>query len=413
MANFWFVSAPMRSHTDWGGMYLTAEQLKRTGHRVRWLSGPEIAGLFRASPVPFHPLPQTGWHWPPPLALSSYDPAAALKLRYTRALDTWLTVDQVEAGCEALLQCAKESGPPDAIISEPFLPAAALAAEALAVRFVVAGMPAIRPLAREYLQPIQMELAEESADRLNQLCARFGVVGRNFSGGATPSVQSQELHLSYFTKRWYLADAAKLLPQNVYCGGLISPAHKNSRLKWLQDIPEENPLALITLGTTFKGNLRLYSRAAQAVSRAGCVPIITLGNLPLSAAEKQALLSSLPPRTHLLQWVPFRHILPRISLAIQHGGMGTTHAILLHGIPQIVLPQVADQRVQAKRVTQAKVGLHLSAHDVQQGKLFDAANALLNDPSVLENCCLFAGEMRALGGPIKAAETLAHIASTG
>lgn len=413
MANFWFVSAPIRSHTDWGGMHLTAEELNRAGHRVSWLSGPEIDGMFCNSQISFHSLQETGWHWPPPMDLKSHPPAEAMKLRYTRALDTWLTVERVKAGGEDIIKCAKENGQPDAIISDPFLPAAALAAEALAIPFAVAGIPAMRPLTREDLLPIQNELAKASKNRLKELCTHFAVQGRNISGGATPRVQSQELHLSYFTKRWYLADEAKLQPQNTYCGGLIPTTHTDSRLKWLQDIPDEKPLALITLGTTFKGNLGLYSRAANAASRAGCVPIIVLGNLPLSTEEKQALISTLPPMSRLLQWVSFRHILPRIKLAIQHGGMGTTHALLLYGIPQIVVPQLADQRVQAKRVAQAKVGLHLNAHEVQWGKLDEAAHALLSAPSVRENARLFAEEMQSLGGPIKAAETLSQFARTG
>ena len=44
---------------------------------------------------------------------------------------------------------------------------------------------------------------------------------------------------------------------------------------------------------------------------------------------------------------------------------------------QIVVPHAADQRIQARRVAEAKVGLHLTAHDVRQGQLREGVRALL------------------------------------
>jgi UDP:flavonoid glycosyltransferase YjiC (YdhE family) len=86
--------------------------------------------------------------------------------------------------------------------------------------------------------------------------------------------------------------------------------------------------------------------------------------------------------------------------------MGTTHAAIVHGIPQLVVPHAADQRGQARRVAQAKVGLNLTAHDVQRGMLLEGAKALSQDEQVKANARKLAAEFAALGGPERAAKAI-------
>lgn len=331
-------------------------------------------------------------------------------LRYRRALDTWLSEDLVSEAVEALLALAAETGRPDLIATDPFLPAAALAAEALDVPLVVCGWPAQRSLDSEQLFPVQQALGTESQGRIARLLARFGLKGVNFSAGPTPAVLSPYLHICYFTPGWYAADADTLLPHNLYVGGFPQPPDGDPPA-WLTDIPIETPLALITLGSAFTGDLGFFSWAAQAAARVGLLPIVVIGTNPIVPAEKAALKAALPPGTRLLNWVDFDHLLPRVRLAVHHGGMGTTHAVAVHGIPQLVVPHAADQRAQARRVAQAKVGLHLTAHDVRNGALLQGAQALLRDERVQANARCLAAEMAALGGPPRAAATLIELAA--
>src|SRR5262245_42776799 len=133
MAKFWFISAPLFGHLDWGGFLKTAQVLQRQGHDVAWVSENAIGGAVTRAGIPFAPVRRTGWLWPPPPApdLSSIPPQEAVMLRYRRALDTWLSEDWVGEGVESLLELARDLGTPDVIVTDPFLSAAALAAEAL------------------------------------------------------------------------------------------------------------------------------------------------------------------------------------------------------------------------------------------------------------------------------------------
>lgn len=411
MANIWFVSAPLFGHLDWGGFLKTAQAMQAQGHTVRWVSQEPILPFVQEKGLAVSAIPATGWLWPPPPApdLNTIPPQEAMFLRYKRALDTWLTTDLVIEGTHALLDLADDLGPPDIIATDPFLTASALAAEKMDVPLAVCGWPAMPPLEEQNLYPLQNELARESQKRVSTMFETFGVVGRNFSDGATPSIQSPDLHISYFSRYWHQADPY-FLPQTHFVGGIASEP-KTPTPSWFQHLPEDKPLVLITLGSVFTGDLGFFAWAAQGAHKSGLQPIVVIGYTRLTPEQKAELKSALPPGTIMLNWVDFDHIMPRLSAIVHHGGMGTTHAALLHAIPQVIVPHAADQRGQAQRASQAKIGLNLTAHDVQKGQLQPAINAIANDTKVKDTCVKLAAKLAELGGPEKAAELVASLAN--
>jgi MGT family glycosyltransferase len=410
MAHLWITTAPLYSHTDWGGLLKTAQTLQRREHDVTWVSQNSMAGAMAAAHIPFAPIRRAGWLYPPPPLpdADSMPPQEAVMLRYRRALDTWMSVELVSDATAALIELAGEMGKPDAILTDAFLPAAALAAEALDVPLIVGGWIAQRELNDDSLFPVQQSLAQESQERLHTLLSRFGLRGVNFAGGAAPSVLSPHLHISYFTSEWYLADAPTILPQTRFVGG-VKATPTDDAPEWLNELPDDLPLAFITLGTVFTGDYGFYAWAAQAAAAAGLLPIIAVGWTPIPKNEKPKLLAALPCGSRLLNFVPLDQVLPRCKLVIHHGGMGTTHAAVLHGVLQIAVPHAADQRGNARRIAQASVGLNLSAHEVRHGALVEGAKALLNDPSLQANADQVAAQFAALGGVEVAADEIERV----
>lgn len=408
----WFTSAPLAGHLDWGGMLKTAQALQKMGHEVLWVSQPPLASSLDAAGVPFAAIAESGWLWPPPPPpdLTTLNPVEAMFLRYRRALDTWLSEELIAPAVEAMQALAAERGAPDLIVTDPFLTAAALAAEALKRPLVVAGWPAGQPLDDEKLYAVQSDLGKISRERIERLKARFGLAGVNFSDGATPSVQSSALHITYFGPTWFQGDP-EFLPQTQHVGGSPSPA-RTPVPTWLADIPAEAPLALITLGSTFTGDLGFFSWSAHAAARLGFIPIVVIGRNPYEPEQKAELKAALPAGTRLLTWIDYDHVFPRLKVIIHHGGMGTTHRAIIQGIPQVVVPHAADQRGQARRVAQCKVGLNLSAHDVRQGQLLPAIRAVTTDPRVQDNARALAVEFASLGGPERAAELIVGVRNT-
>jgi UDP:flavonoid glycosyltransferase YjiC (YdhE family) len=60
--------------------------------------------------------------------------------------------------------------------------------------------------------------------------------------------------------------------------------------------------------------------------------------------------SMLPDNFFIARDVPHEWLFPRVSLAIHHGGAGTTHTAARAGVPQLILPFGADQHFWASRV---------------------------------------------------------------
>jgi len=405
MACFWFTSAPLPGHLDWGGLLKTAQALQQRGHKVIWVSGPAIGGLVAQGGLRFEPIEQTGWLWPPPPLPDprSLPPGEAVMLRYRRALDTWLTEDLIIPAVDQLSALADRIGTPDAIVTDPFLSAAALAAEKIGVPLAVGGWAAGPPIDEDHLLYIQRQLGQDGVRRVERLCAHFGVQGVNFSGGLTVSVQSPRLHISYFNDYWHQGES--FLPQTHFVGGIASPP-QGEPPAWLSDIPTDMPLGLVTLGSTFTGDLKFFVQGAQALARNGILPLVVIGYNPLAPGDKAELKAHLPGGTRLLNWVDFDHVFPRLKVIIHHGGMGTTHAAILHGLPQIIVPHAADQRGQARRARQAKVGLEMSMEDIRKGQLRPAVQAITTTPLVLEATHKLRESFAALGGPARAANLI-------
>lgn len=406
MGTYWFVSAPLFGHLDWGGYLKTAQAVQNRGHEVIWVSQSQIGGYIQQQGIKFAPIKETGWLWPPPPQpdLSNISPQEAVFVRYRRALDTWLSEDLIPDAVRDLLDLAERIGTPDAIVTDPFLSAVSIAAEKMGVKMAVCGWPAMKEMDEGQFFAVQKELAADSRDRIQRLCNQFGVKGENFATGPTPSVQSPHLHISYFNEYWFRAEP-HFMPQTFFVGG--APSSSTSQPpQWLLDIPPEQPAVLITLGSVFTGDLGFFAWAAQATARIGWIPIVVIGRQKLDTEHKAELLRALPKGTRLLNWVDFDHVMPRLHLIAHHGGMGTTHAAVVHGLPQVVVPHAADQRGQARRVSQAKVGINLSAHDVRNGQLLPGIRAVGTDENVRQNAIQLAADFAALGGATRAAELL-------
>jgi UDP:flavonoid glycosyltransferase YjiC (YdhE family) len=57
-----------------------------------------------------------------------------------------------------------------------------------------------------------------------------------------------------------------------------------------------------------------------------------------------------------IESVPHDWLFPRMAAAVHHGGAGTSEAAFRAGVPQIVLPFIADQHFWAQRIAELGVG---------------------------------------------------------
>lgn len=405
-----FLSAQMPGHLDWGGYLQTAAEMARRGHHTLWASGAEVQDAVTRANVPFRALAHTGWRWPPPPPLSAdaaQDADSYQLLRQERALDQWLDVDRVAEATLEITDLA-HAYRPDLMVSEMFVAAAGLVAERMDTPFAVAGWPA--PARAE--RPAELTddadpMTERARARLRTLLDRFDLAGTNWTAHGLPALRSPLLHLTYWSPTWF--GEVESPPPTAHVGGRVSsptpapPADLPS--------PTRDPWVLITLGTSFNRDPNFFINAAHAASRMGCLPLVAFGG-DLSATWVQATLPRLPKASIVRERVDFAAVLPYTRAAIHHGGAGTTHALIVHGVPQVVIPHAGDQARQARGVSRTGIGIYMPPANASLDALVACLEALLPDRSTQRAAALaLQREFSDLGAVPAAADRLERIAA--
>ena len=131
---------------------------------------------------------------------------------------------------------------------------------------------------------------------------------------------------------------------------------------------------------------------------------LTLGTVARNPAVLQTAidgLSKLPAQVvvaTLDTFVPQARLLPKADLVVHHGGTGTVLGALAAGLPQLIIPQGADQFVNAELLTAKGISQTLpdgfTADDVTE-----QAEKLLADPAYRANAGKVAGEIAAMPAP--------------
>lgn len=381
MPRLLFVSLPLRGHLDWGGMMATAAHLAgQPGFVVAWASGPAVAPALAATDIPFLPLQATGWQPLPPLP-ARLSPVEHERLRRQRSLDAWLNPAVVLPAVTELRQLLA-AWQPDLVLVEPYAVAAALAAEQAGTPLVVLGRPALPAAA-----------PTAASARAAMLCLQAGVAGQYWNV-LRGQIASPWLHLDFFTPRWY-ADLPAIASPTQFVGSAPAPPRALST----------PPTILITLGTLFNQDPAFFRIAADAVLQAGGQPLVVTGHAAPPAG--------LPAGTEVRAWVDFATTLPTITGMIHHGGVGSTHAALRYGVPQVAVPHAGDQQPQAGRITQAQVGFGVEPKKFTRIAARWFARQLLHDDALHARARAWQAELAALGGPTVAAEAIRALVAKG
>jgi UDP:flavonoid glycosyltransferase YjiC (YdhE family) len=87
-----------------------------------------------------------------------------------------------------------------------------------------------------------------------------------------------------------------------------------------------------------------------------------------------------PPHVLVERYLPHALLLPRCNLVVSRGGAGILFGAVAHGLPQLVLPQGADQFVNGAAAQRAGIALVLDGAEVTPSAITGAADRLLSDP---------------------------------
>ena len=142
---------------------------------------------------------------------------------------------------------------------------------------------------------------------------------------------------------------------------------------WLLD-PKARPRIYLTLGTVSFGAVEVLQRALGEIADLDVDILVTVGPEGDAAA-----LGEVGSNVHLEKFVNQTEILSRVDAIVHHGGTGTVLGALAAGIPQLILPQGADQFFNAQFLTEAGAARALLNEDQQAGAIRGAVAALLSE----------------------------------
>ncbi|MFI5841637.1 glycosyltransferase [Catenuloplanes sp. NPDC051500] len=130
------------------------------------------------------------------------------------------------------------------------------------------------------------------------------------------------------------------------------------------------PLIFLSLGTAF-GTPTVLASAMRGLADLDADVIVAAGSITLK--------DDIPDNALVRPWVAQSGLLPVVDLVVHHGGSGTMLGALAHGVPQLVLPQGADQFANANALVRAGAAIQLPPEDQHADAVAASAQALLAD----------------------------------
>lgn len=273
-----------------------------------------------------------------------------------------------------VVACGRQLAP-DLVLYETYAFAGPLAADLL-------GVPGIHHLIGPMLPHAVLELANDA------LCPLWRSFGRDAPsyGGIYRGITIEVSPPSFETLRIPSGERLALRP---------------APLPEREPIASSPPLVYVTLGTFFGGNLDVFRTVLAGLATEALEVVVTVG-----ADQDPGALAPAPENARVERFIPQAELLPRCSAVIHHGGSGTMFGSLAHGVPQVVIPQGADNFLNGDLVAGAGAGKVLIPGEVTPERVRDAVRSVLEEASYADAARRLATEVAAMPAAAEVAQVL-------
>jgi UDP:flavonoid glycosyltransferase YjiC (YdhE family) len=163
------------------------------------------------------------------------------------------------------------------------------------------------------------------------------------------------------------------------------------------------PLVYVTMGTVFNDPAPLQ-RALEGVRVLDVRVLVTVG-----PAGDPSTLGDQPGHVAIERYVPQSVVLPHCDIVVSHGGSGTVLAALALGLPQVCLPQGADQFLNAEAIAASRAGVSIAPEAATPGAIRDATATVLGEPSYRSAAQRVAESIEAMPSPDDVAGVLEQL----
>ena len=161
----------------------------------------------------------------------------------------------------------------------------------------------------------------------------------------------------------------------------------------LAALPHDRTVHL-TLGTLFHANTHVFRTALDGLATLPVNVVVTVG-----PGADPTILGPQRPHVLVTDFVAHELLLPHCTAIISQGGPATILAALEFGVPHLVLPQGADQFLNAPVLVGSGAGLALVPSEATADAIATATSSLLDDASFSTAAGRMQGELAAMPSP--------------
>lgn len=186
--------------------------------------------------------------------------------------------------------------------------------------------------------------------------------------------------------------------QPLHPAAVISQGHHE--LPDLVTGSRSEPLVYVTFGTVFSNDAAL-SVVIEAVCELSVRAVVTVG-----PDRDPAALGPQPPNVHVARYIPQDQLLPHCAAVVSHAGSGTFLAALAAGLPQVCLPQAADQFLNAAACDLSGTGITVAPGTATAETVTAALSRVLSDAAFRNAAEQVSREIAAMPSPHEVVELL-------
>ena len=165
------------------------------------------------------------------------------------------------------------------------------------------------------------------------------------------------------------------------------------------------PPLVFTLGSSAVWIARdFFRQSTEAAKRLGRRAVLLVG-------DERNLPNSLPEGMIALDYVPYQSLLPRASVVVHHGGVGTTSQGLLAGVPTLIVPFAFDQSDNAEHARRLGTSRTLYRKNYLAPEVANELNELLRRPFYARKALEVSQQLKQEDGPGRAADLIEEVLS--
>jgi MGT family glycosyltransferase len=163
------------------------------------------------------------------------------------------------------------------------------------------------------------------------------------------------------------------------------------------------PPIVFTLGSSAVWVARdFYQESIEAARRLGRRAVLLLGG-------ERNRLATLPEGMFVADYAPYASLLPRASVVVHHGGVGTTSQGLLAGVPTLIVPFAFDQSDNAEHARRLGTSRTVYRDKYRAPRVAKELHALLTQPEYAQNARRVSEQLKQENGPARAVDFIERV----